>query len=120
MMTTLTDRSPCMIYPPHGPRDAELLASLTASMTADGWTGRPLLAWRESPDAEVRGLTGSHRTAAARSAGLDAVPVLIVECDDEDLAAELNDLRDYDGLAAILRRYDVDADAIDLACAENY
>ena len=120
MTTTTTTFDPCMIYPPHEARDMTLLANLTAAMRDNGWSGRPLLAWRASSDSEVRGLTGSHRTAAARDAGLDDVPVLLIECDDEDLAADLYDLRDFDGLVTILRRYDVDSDAIELAIAEDY
>ena len=120
MTTTATTLAPRMIHPPHEARDMALLATLTVSMCDDGWTGRPLLAWRASRDSEVRGLTGSHRTAAARRSNLEEVPVLIIECDDDDLAADLYDLRDFDALATILRRYDVDSDAIELAVAEDY
>lgn len=63
------------ITPPHEVRDTAKLAALVASMETNGWQGRPLLA-AEIP-CGLLGLTGSHRTVAARTAEID-VPVVVV------------------------------------------
>lgn len=64
---------------PHEPNREDVLASISSSMSAEGWTGRPLLAIRYG-----QGLltcqTGSHRLAAARAAKLDEVPVVAIDC----------------------------------------
>lgn len=61
------------ITPPHAVKDEEKLVALVNAMRSGGWQGRPLLV-AETPWG-VLGLTGSHRTAAARIAEIDA-PVL--------------------------------------------
>lgn len=66
------------IIPPHEVRDSAKLDALVASMTANGWQGRPLLVAETVHG--VRALTGSHRTAAACIAGID-VPVVVLSAD---------------------------------------
>lgn len=76
------------ITPPHEVRDTAKLAALTASMAADGWQGRPLLVLDLGDDTYVA-LTGSHRNAAARAAGLETVPCVVVPV-GERLTADVN------------------------------
>lgn len=82
---------PSVLDPPHPVDDDELVDELTASMRKDGWKGRPLLAARHPP---LPGLehalvcqTGSHRLVAAKAAGIEVVPVVVVDC-REDLESE--------------------------------
>ncbi len=65
------------IIPLHEPRDAAKLAALTESMVEHGWTGRPILAI-DNGNGYIA-LTGSHRIAAARAAGLDEIPVYAID-----------------------------------------
>lgn len=81
---SLTERQdvadPANIEPLHEVRDAGKLEALVASMERDGWQGRPLLV--SARDGRFFAYTGSHRIAAARAAGLDRVPVVIIEIDE--------------------------------------
>jgi ParB-like chromosome segregation protein Spo0J len=75
---------------PHEMTDPAKVASLAADMTANGWTGRPVLA-----SASGQALTGSHRIAAAEIAGIEVPFVLVpdgwdwtdVQGDFEELSA---------------------------------
>ena len=65
---------PVGFEPVHPPRDRALLQKLTDDMKARGWVGRPLLAWEDDSGGKWL-LTGSHRYAAAKAAGVE-VPVV--------------------------------------------
>jgi hypothetical protein len=60
----------------HGVRDKKKRDALQTDMELRGWSGRPLLAYRDDSGA-VFALTGSHRLAAARAADID-VPIALV------------------------------------------
>ena len=117
-MTTDTTLDPHFVHPPHDVQDSAKRDRLVAAMEADGWQGRAILAWRCGEDGEVCALTGSHRIAAARAAGLDEVPALVIEVETEALASALESLRDFEDLRALLTEHGVDEDAIALAQAE--
>jgi hypothetical protein len=72
---------PRRVNPPHPVKNREKLRRLTEAMKADGWDGRPVLAYRSGGGYQA--ITGSHRIAAARAAGLERIPVLLIE--DKDL-----------------------------------
>lgn len=57
-----------------------LVKTLVADMKRFGWRGRPVLGER-LPDGRVQAWTASHRIAAARKAGLRAVPVRFLDRD---------------------------------------
>lgn len=113
-----TTLSPARIQPPHAVQDSAKLSALVATMTASGWQGRAILAYQHGDD--VMALTGSHRIAAARAAGLDEVPVLLIadqtvvdSWGDEQVVAEvLAEVRsDQDAVGAALREtLELDAD----------
>lgn len=65
------------IVPPHEARDAEKLAALAEDMATRGWIGRAILAI-DTGDGYVA-LTGSHRIAAAKVAGLEEIPVYAID-----------------------------------------
>ena len=119
--TTETTISPAHIAAPHRVTDRAKFDALVAAMTASGWEGRPVLAWRCGEDGEVTALTGSHRIAAARKAGLDEIPVLIVEATDDAVVSALEDCHDLAAdLVDVLRDCDVEEDAVALAETEGY
>ena len=64
------------IEPVHNVRDARKLLTLVDDMTRNGWTGRPILALEN--DGAAFALTGSHRIAAAKKAGIQ-IPVKYVD-----------------------------------------
>jgi len=72
------------VIAPHEVNDQSKVDVIAASMRESGWQGRPLLVvvygdgWRA--------LTGTHRLAGAKAAGIDQVPVLAIV--DSDLTAE--------------------------------
>lgn len=82
---SLTERAdkadPADIEPLHEVRDAKKLEALVASMGRGGWQGRPILV--SARDGRFFAYTGSHRIAAARAAGLDQVPVVVIEIAEE-------------------------------------
>ena len=129
MHTETTRLSPSRVYPPHEPSMADHLDALTESMRRDGWQGRPILAFCGGEGDSIRALTGSHRIAAARAAGLDAIPVLVLSLDtDEDVSLhdELDDSlrgrgRCLTAMSVTLREADteVPADVLALADAEE-
>lgn len=80
---TITEHDADRIQPLHEVMDADKLAELTASMSSHGWQGASVVViagadhgWGPTDPCAV---TGSHRIAAARAAGID-VPT--VELDD--------------------------------------
>jgi len=81
MTTRQIDLAACA--PLHEVRDAGKLEALAAAMACDGWQGRPLLAMPNGDGWQL--LTGSHRYAAARQAGLTDVPVLCISDDALDV-----------------------------------
>jgi len=84
--------SPKRIEPPHEVRDKEKLVDLVSKMEKDGWQGRPILAvdLGQGPEA----LTGSHRIAAARIAGIE-VPVIMIDSEIGNYQdSEERDIRD--------------------------
>jgi ParB-like chromosome segregation protein Spo0J len=100
MLTTETLHiDPATLRPPHAVRDAAHSESLAASMRAGGWQGRPILAFGAEGEAP-RPLTGSHRIAAARAAGLDTIPVLVLSGFD---GADADELALYEALDEALR-----------------
>ncbi len=88
--------------PYHEPNDADKLARITASMTTDGWTGAPLVAWDDYL------LTGAHRYAAAQLAGIEDRDIPVI--DIRELAAEHG--HDFDAICV-----DEDCDGIDANAA---
>ena len=65
------------VEPPHRANNAEKLALLTASMEG-GWQGRPLVLL-EGGAGGWFAWTGSHRIQAARDAGLEEVPAVLLD-----------------------------------------
>jgi hypothetical protein len=65
------------IQPINGVERPEVFDALVQDMKRNGWRGRPVLVLRQV-DGQDRALTGSHRIAAAREAGVD-VPVVYVD-----------------------------------------
>ena len=65
------------LLPLHGVRDVEKVKALKRAMVAGGWVGRPLLGVDMGD--HVKLVTGSHRLVAARRAGLETVPVVVIE-----------------------------------------
>lgn len=67
----MQDRNP---VPYHGVHDAAHLATLVASMEANGYVGTPVVVTDEDAN---QALTGSHRIAAANKVGIlvDTIPV---------------------------------------------
>lgn len=104
------------IAPLHDVRDSAKLDELAASMRADGWVGRPVLAWGD-PSALVQAVTGSHRIAAAMLAEIE-VPALVMEFDSEADFAEFERASDDDDRLAILRALSAPSEAIALMDAE--
>lgn len=69
-----TTLNPNEIQPWHDAHDDSKLASLVNDMTASGWAGAPIVVIT-SADRDPIAITGSHRIAAAREAGID-VPTI--------------------------------------------
>ena len=66
------------IRPLNRVEDKKKFEALVKGMARDGWTGRPVLVWKNGKKNQA--LTGSHRIAAARKVGID-VPVVFVSND---------------------------------------
>jgi len=86
-------------------------------MTAEGWTGRPVIAF-DDPAYGLMALTGSHRIAAARKAGI-AVQVLVLSDLDDDEIVALRSADCRDGAVADLRAIDAPAEVIEVAKQER-
>ena len=72
------DIDPALILPLHGVRSPERFAAIVKSMKAKGYQGRPVLAYVDPGDGYFRGLTGCHRIAAAKEAGLSSIRVKLI------------------------------------------
>src|SRR5258708_893801 len=77
--------APADLIPGHGTDRPEDLAAITASMSANGWQGIPLVIddrnFRDDDEGPGDGgslLTGTHRHAAALTCGLGEVPCVSV------------------------------------------
>lgn len=109
------------IEPPHEVRDTKKLNDLVEKMKEHGWNGRPILAvdLGQGPEA----LTGSHRIAAAKIAGID-VPTVMVDPDIADYEDEdgktIRDMmyEDADVMADFIRKFG-DESAADLVDKEH-
>ena len=90
---SLTERTataaPADIEPLHEVRDAGKLETLTASMERNGWQGRAILV--SVRDGGFFAYTGSHRIAAARAAGLEQIPVVVIKIVEERTDDEPDD-----------------------------
>lgn len=101
------------INPPHGVKDKAKLASLISKMESSGWVGRPIPIYEGH--AGKTALTGSHRIAAARKAGVE-VPTYEVEGLADFVDSEgrtIDDMRRDDDVLAFLEEFG-DKDAIAL------
>ncbi|MGE0434467.1 MAG: ParB N-terminal domain-containing protein [Planctomycetota bacterium] len=68
------------LAPLHDVPESPFLRGMVEDMIADGWQGRPLLAFSTDTPAEpFVAWTGSHRIAAAREAGLSAIPCVVLD-----------------------------------------
>lgn len=80
-MTTLVERVTCLdpkpIRPIHGIHEQALFLDLLESMRTNGWVGRPLMVL-ERRNKGYQAITGSHRVAAAKKAGLARIPVIVL------------------------------------------
>jgi hypothetical protein len=108
------------ITPPHEVRDTEKLDSLVASMKKNGWQGRPILAFDVGNGLEA--LTGTHRLAAAKQAGIEDVPVLKISDDIGNYADEygrsIKDISDEEDVLEYLKNFG-DKDAFELMRMEQ-
>jgi len=108
------------ITPPHEVRDTEKLESLVASMKKNGWQGRPILAFDVGNGLEA--LTGTHRLAAAKQAGIKDVPVLKISDDIGNYADEygrsIRDISDEEDVLEYLKNFG-DKDAFKLMRMEQ-
>lgn len=95
------------ITPLHEVRDTEKLDSLVASMKKNGWQGRPILAYDIGDGLEA--LTGSHRIAAAKKAGIEDIPVLKISDDIanyiDDYGRSIKDISDEDDVVEFLKGF---------------
>lgn len=92
-MTTIevTGRDAHRIQPWHEVQDEAKLVALVESMTSAGWLGAAVVVV-ERADGDPVAVTGSHRIAAARLAGIE-VPIVSV---DDLLRAEGTSLAELD------------------------
>jgi hypothetical protein len=68
--------NPQGIVPPHNVRDVAKKEKLTENMEKNGWVGRPILVFDAGRGNEA--LTGSHRIAAAKQAGIE-IPIYKID-----------------------------------------
>ncbi|MGW4467444.1 ParB/Srx family N-terminal domain-containing protein [Micromonospora sp. NPDC004704] len=87
MTLTETTTDPSRIAPLHDAEDEDKLTALTESMTEHGWVGAPIVVIT-TEDGDPQAITGSHRLAAAREAGIDVPTVNVADL----LAAHGHDL----------------------------
>lgn len=74
------------IIPMHRALEMDRVDMLTTDMRSRGWVGRPLLV--ELSGDGYRAWTGSHRLAAAMAAGLESVPVVVIDDEGYDLIVD--------------------------------
>jgi len=93
----------------HNITDQTKYEAIAEDMAANGWTGRPLLVIDCGDDYSA--LTGSHRLEAARKAGIEEIPIAIVDHGsmfvDYDITA--SDLKDPIYVMSLLVEYDEEA-----------
>lgn len=77
-MTQMTTTDAHRIEAPHDAHDEARLNQLTESMRRDGWVGAPVVVI-DREDADPLAVTGSHRIAAAREAGIDVPTVTLAD-----------------------------------------
>jgi len=65
------------VNPLHEVRDEKKLDELVRNIKAHGWVGRPLIV--EEFGEGYQAWTGSHRLIAAKQAGLEKVPVIVID-----------------------------------------
>jgi len=113
----LYTEDPREVTPLHEVRDREKYKLLVAAMTEHGWQGHPVLAYDDGNG--YHAITGSHRIAAARAAGIQiSVYFLDAErveryCIDHDLTfSEALGADDDDRLDFIRQMGDAEALAI--------
>jgi hypothetical protein len=108
-----------MIQPVHEVKDADKFNIIKSSMEQNGWQGRPLLVV-DMVD-YYQAFTGSHRLAAAQEAGIEEIPVAVVDlnqmCEDYEMTVDdlLSDIeftyytlkKEYDQEAAELLYEDI-------------
>ena len=82
------DLAPAALSRVNGSFDKKLVEQLIADMKEHGWRGRPLLIEEAKypglPFPRFHAWTGSHRIEAAREAGLETVPCLVIEPAEAD------------------------------------
>jgi hypothetical protein len=76
---SVEEERPGDIRPPNEVTDNKKYKKLKESMNENGWQGRPIIVIDEG--GSYYGLTGSHRLAAAQSASVRKIPVIIVPSD---------------------------------------
>lgn len=71
------------VHPVHPPLAPWKMDELTELMKTGGWQGRPLLVMLVKTDGvtKYQGMTGSHRSEAARQAGLPTIPCIVIDRD---------------------------------------
>ena len=108
--------SPKNIIPLNGVTVPENLAKIVASMTENGWVGDPIVV---VPCGEAyQALTGSHRIEAAMRAGLETIPVELVESDrlTEEQWSDLDIPKSTVGILSALEGYvEAGAEGLDAA-----
>ena len=103
------------IDPPHEVNDAAKVAAIAADLEVNGWTGRPLLVLQVGD--YYKALTGTHRLAAAKAAGLEDVPVVEVDAEAFYADHDLSDIWDDEVTLGILEEIE-DSAAADLMRVE--
>lgn len=94
-MTQIATHDPHRIEPPHFPEDDDKLAQLTESMRRDGWIGAEVVVI-DRDDADPWAITGSHRIAAAREAGVDVPTIRLADLFAEHGASLADLIADYE------------------------
>lgn len=93
----------------HRITDYKKMIELAENMKTRGWNGRPLIV--VDCGGEYSALTGSHRLQAAGIAGLDEIPVAIVDhgtlFEDNDIT--VSDMKSPDYIYSLLSEYDPEA-----------
>ena len=111
------------INPLHEVRNEDKLVKLTEAMKQEGWKGRPLVV--EPLGEGYQAWTGSHRLPAAKEAGIETIPVLVIDFDKvvavmRGWGYELDELRHGigDSLIEDEDRYDILMEAGDKEAAK--
>jgi ParB-like chromosome segregation protein Spo0J len=97
--------------------NANKVAEIAASMKANGWIGRPIIAWNDD-GSHWQAFTGSHRIMAAREVEID-VPVFEITMDAINAAAAYLEENGRDVEELIESRDDYDRETIFAELAEQ-